>query len=187
MAKKHELLKRVKLLEKKIAIKTEPHVIICLKIQCYHADVECECTCEKHDSLSEEEVFAGQEKCICKQFHKPPKTPCGCLSEEELKSIEEIFDPEITIEIHSGMSPEEFRKVPGMFKLVCSQGKKEFEILKRGEQIVRSSEETEEIIGIAHASTQDSREAYRTTHQGTRALRVPGSLRTTSDRWGRVS
>ena len=33
MAKKHELLKRVKLLEKKIAIKTEPHVIICLKIR----------------------------------------------------------------------------------------------------------------------------------------------------------
>ena len=153
MAKKNELLKRVKLLEEKIAIMTEPHVIICLNLQCYHANVECECTCEKHDSLSEEEVFARQEKCICKQFHKPPKIPCGCLSEEDLKSIEEIFYPKITIYIHSGMSPEVFRKVPGMFKLKCAQGKQEFEILKRGEQIVRSSEETEEIIGIAHAST----------------------------------
>jgi hypothetical protein len=172
----------VKLLEEKIAIKTEQELIISLKINCFHADVECECTCEKHDSLSEEEVFAGPEKCICKQFHKPPKTPCGCLSEEDLQSIEDFFNPAVTIDILSGMDPKVFRKVPGMFKLVCSQGKKEFQILKRGEQIVRSSEETEEIIGIAHASTQDSREAKRTTHQGTSSA----STRKSANRIGPV-
>ena len=161
MAKKHELLKRLKLLEEKVAIETEPHEIISLKKSCYHADVECECTCEKHDSQSEEEVFAGAEKCICKQFHKPPKIPCECLSEEDLQSIEEIFAPTITIIIDSLRSPQVLRKVAGMFEIVGDLWGKEFKILKRGEQIVRSSEETEEIIGIVHASTQDLRKEVR--------------------------
>ena len=165
MAKEHELLKRVKSLEEKVAIMTEPKILICNIINCYHADVECECTCEKHDSPSEDEVFAGAEKCICKQFHKPPKIPCGCLSEEDWQSIDNSIYPEIIfIESNIGKDPKVLRRVPDMFKLKCFQGGNEFKILKRGEQIVRSSEETEEIIGIVHASTQDSREANRTTH-----------------------
>ena len=119
-----ELFKRVAELENTQKSKEESkeeskpalEEIIYTARRCDHAGVECKCNCENHIAERLEEYLERPENCICRQFHKPPIIPCGCVSEEELNSIKGYsisFDHTWSL----GFDFKFQRMVPGMFSI----------------------------------------------------------------------
>lgn len=145
-AKMRELSKRVAVLENKKESKAALEEILCFATMCYHAMVECKCTCENHIAERLEEYLARPGNCICRQFHNPPIIPCGCVSKEELNSIQGfsfLFD-------HTGGSLnydwQWKRLVPGMFSFRCVQGIEFIDVLRRDNQIIKKGEGRVEIL-----------------------------------------
>ena len=147
MDKNREFLKRLKILENKMKILTAPeHKYFTVK-QCFHAEVECACNCGKHGVVRVEKFWERPGNCICRQFHKPPKKPCGCLSMEEIRSIDGFTNISIT------RWPADYgnmlRRVPGLFRFKCNQEFDSFELYRRGDLIIKlngKTIETEKII-----------------------------------------
>ena len=112
---------------------------------CTHAQFECKCTCENHIAESLEEFEARPGNCICRQFHKPPIIPCGCVSEEELNSIKGY-----SLSIDHTLSLDDERQwkrmVPGMFSIGCNQELDSFNLCRRGDQIIKDGEGKVEIL-----------------------------------------
>jgi len=139
MAKIHNLLERAKKLEKKHASKFRELPTIISGSKCKHAEVVCPCRCKEH-SL-ESETFP--ENCVCRQFHKPSKKPCGCLTKQDFKLITDNLVYNQVVYIFGGETgPDASRIVPGMFKFYnksCNGGNQSFEIFKRGKQIIKSN------------------------------------------------
>ena len=112
--KKRELLRRMSKAEKRFAYKKAPKPLE-IEYQCHHAEELCPCSCENHEAESVLEYWARPSSCTCKQFHKPPKTACGCVSEEEVRVIDGF--PDFKIVKQERYDKEDvLRKVPGMYR-----------------------------------------------------------------------
>ncbi len=141
-----ELFKRVAKLENKKKSKPALEEILCTAKRCDHAGVECKCTCENHIAESLEEFVARPVNCICRQFHKPPIIPCGCVSMEELNSIEGYS---ISIDLDWSLvdNYSKLRQiVPGMFRFDCNQNMDSFKICRRDNEIIKKVEGRVEIL-----------------------------------------
>lgn len=139
--KKRELLRRMSKAEKRFTYKKAPRPLE-IEYKCHHAEDLCTCFCEHHEAESVLEYWARSSTCTCKQFHKPPKTPCGCVSEEEVRVIDGF--PNFKIVKQERYDKEDvLRKVPGMYRFdLIFEGK----IYRKGDFIFLSTEEGEDII-----------------------------------------
>lgn len=140
MDKIRELSKRLKILESNMKILTEPELITSTVNRCFHAEVECACNCGKHGVVRVEKFWERTGNCVCKHFHKPPKKPCGCLSIEEIRSIDGYSN------ILKTKWPSDdgnmLQRVPGLFSFKCNQGFDKFELYRRGNLIIKLSGKT---------------------------------------------
>ena len=142
--KNRELLKRLKTLERRMKNLKIPFLIIVAEKRCFHAEVECTCNCGKHGVARVEKFWTRPGNCTCRQFHKPPEIPCGCLTKEEVRSIDRYSNISKT-----WLPPDNgnmLQRVPGMFSFICDYEFDEFELYRRGDHIIKKSEEAEEII-----------------------------------------
>ncbi len=115
---------------------------------CHHAEIDCACPCDQHYLYGE----TVPEDCICWQYHNPPEKSCGCLDDRDLEIISDIYGIQ-PIKFGFGISkgPEFSRLVPGRYKkLKTLFSKNPYELFKRGNQIIKSSDGDEETIEIIH-------------------------------------
>ncbi len=72
--------------------------------------------------------------------------PHGCLSPDDVKSFIEFFNSRPLVFTHGLGSSSEFEKAEGKIKVTCVQGNQGFEVLRKGDYLVKSSEEGEELV-----------------------------------------
>ena len=149
-AKMRELFKREAVLENnkdsKKDSKKEPNELICIFVEkCYHADIECACTCGKHGVESLLDFRKRPATCLCRQFHKPPQIPCGCVSMAEMYSIEGFNGFKIAMAIVD-KKDKVLRKVPGMYRYSLRDSKGPFEVYRKGEKIIKLNGGKEEVL-----------------------------------------
>ena len=142
--KNRELLKRLKILERKMENLKKPFLIIDTDKRCFHAEVECACNCGKHSVARVEKFWTRAGNCTCRQFHKPPKKPCGCLTMEEIRSIDVYSN--ISKPLWPTDNGNMLQRVPGMFSFISRYEFDSFKLYREGDHIIKKSEEAEEII-----------------------------------------
>ena len=147
MATLNEIANYYKKIKKEYIRIKKSRIVFYDRIECYHADEDCRCPCGKHAAASHNEYLTRPESCRCRDYHKPPKTPCGCFRADEMKFDNDLTHPPIIQEFEGFEEPEMFRFVPGLFTFEYSRGKQKFKVFKRGDEIIESCEETEEING----------------------------------------
>ena len=145
---KRERILRQKKVKKK-AIEKSLRVTFFEGYQCYHPEDDCPCNCDRHGSSNQSTFYMGRKKCVCNQYHKPPKKPCGCFSDADLKFFTDLYGHTIITKFEDRYDPDGSRLVPGH----CTLGpglfdmENKFKIFKRGKQVIKSSQGLEEILG----------------------------------------
>ena len=109
--------KEMEQMEKELMRTLESRVAFYFESNCYHAEDMCPCICGNHVAASEEEYWARPESCVCRYHHKPPKTPCGCLSEDKLEYNKVSTGHQVIFGFETKDDLELSQFVPGRYSL----------------------------------------------------------------------
>lgn len=72
--------------------------------------------------------------------------PHGCLSPDDVKYFIEIFNSRPLVFTFGLGSSSEFEKEESKIEVICTQGRQEFKVFRKGDYFVKSSEDGEELL-----------------------------------------